>query len=152
MDTPFQRHGRWLAALAAVAVWAAAAPADDAPSADKESERLQGTWTLARLEVDGNALPIEPATFRFEGKAVIGPEGNRIATFVLDPVPSPRIIDFEIPDGEDSTRVLEGIYELSDDLLRLCLNVQQQQQKLRPTEFATSEGAGLLLIELRRRR
>lgn len=62
---------------------------------------------------------------------------------------APRPIDIVAVGGDQDGRVYEGIYELKDDTLRLCLSTSTDI-KVRPTEFVAPGGSTLVLITLRR--
>src|SRR4051794_21196697 len=84
-------------ALAVSLLTAADGPKDD-------SERLQGSWVMVSLEIDGETSPDEQVT---SGRLVV--EGNRYTptfagkaypeTFTLDPDRTPKAIDFTFTDG-----------------------------------------------------
>ncbi len=104
--------------------------------------KLQGTWRLVAAEEGGLAVP--PANFArnqhwvFSGKTGTFQSGLRglSGTITLDPTKSPRWIDVTSEGGF----VLQGIYELKGDRLRLFFVPQGTR---RPTEFKTEKGTQL---------
>jgi uncharacterized protein (TIGR03067 family) len=113
-------------------------------------EKLQGTWTVTTLEVDGNQMPTPPG-------ACIVIEGSRFQSLgmgavyegkvELDTRKSPKHFDLLFTKGpEKGTRSL-GIYELNGDDWKLCLTVTGST---RPMKFATTPGSGHALETLRR--
>lgn len=61
----------------------------------------------------------------------------------------PRPIDIVGVGGENDGRLYEGIYELSDDTLKLCLNTTTNV-KQRPIEFAAPAGSTFVVIEFKK--
>jgi RNA polymerase sigma factor (sigma-70 family) len=104
--------------------------------------QLQGTWRLVAAEEGGKALP--PANFgrnthwSFEGSTATFESGLRrlTGTITLDDTKAPKWIDLTLGKGPEP--VLQGIYELKGDTLRLFLLPPDVG---RPTEFKTREGA-----------
>ena len=107
-----------------------------------ETEKLKGTWTI--VSEDG---------FRKGEKWVI--VGGRIREGERDPVhrfyrldlrKMPKEIDITImaqPDGGEPLEVLEGIYSLEGDELKLCL---ASPGKERPASFPQKPGPGQVLL------
>jgi RNA polymerase sigma-70 factor (ECF subfamily) len=103
--------------------------------------QLQGTWRLVAAEEGGKALP--PANFGrnthwvFEGSTATFKSGLRGLTgsITLDEAKDPKW--FDLTSGKDSRPVLQGIYELKGDTLRLFL---LSPGVGRPTQFKTREG------------
>jgi uncharacterized protein (TIGR03067 family) len=67
----------------------------------------------------------------------------------LDTSRKPRTIDTEQIVGEHRGKILQGIYELNGDTLRVCL---APPGKERPTEFSARAGSGNSLAVYRRER
>jgi uncharacterized protein (TIGR03067 family) len=106
-------------------------PPDD--SATTDNEKLQGTWTVISLHDEGKPrVEAKGLKIKFDGDQIVFADEmqsiapvNRQAvrvstnsTFKLDPTKSPRYIDI-VADREP--KVLQGIYELDGDNLRLAL-------------------------------
>src|SRR5207244_1538110 len=94
----------WFAVLAT----AAAPPQPD--EAARERLRLQGTWEMAALEVNGEAVPAKKlagTTLEITGdKYVTKVKGTaREVTFTLDPAAEPKAIDMHFPDGPELPRL-----------------------------------------------
>jgi uncharacterized protein (TIGR03067 family) len=125
-------------------LFAAEAPRED-PSR-RDLEQMQGSWQCASYTVDGMRLPEDTAQamfrtvkgdgytiFRFE--KVIGK-----GTIKLDATKNPREIDAMT--AATPTRkggLIRGIYEVSDDTLRLCFGAPGKE---RPREFKSEPGSG----------
>lgn len=61
----------------------------------------------------------------------------------------PRPIDIVGVGGENDGRLYEGIYELGDDMLKLCLNTTTNV-KQRPIAFEAPAGSTFVLIEFKK--
>lgn len=116
----------------------------------KDLERLQGTWSIVTLEMDGRDLPLAG------GRIVL--QGERFTTMAmgatyqgrieLDVTRTPKRFDLLFDAGpEKGTRSL-GIYELDGDRWRICLTLAGKAD--RPEKFATEPGSGLALETLER--
>jgi uncharacterized protein (TIGR03067 family) len=65
--------------------------------------------------------------------------------FRINPRKSPRLIDMVGVEGEQRGSILEGIYEVHGDTLKLC-----HSQKRRPNEFESRPGSDSTLTILKR--
>jgi uncharacterized protein (TIGR03067 family) len=124
---------------------ATAARADDkAEDVDKELKKFQGTWTVESVEAGGMEVPIElfkGMTVTFEGDKYIVKLGDEViqkATQKLDPSKSPKAMDGTVAEGPHKGTVILGIYEISEDKLKICFD---PEGKKRPTEFKTATGS-----------
>ncbi len=134
------------------------APADEAKeTVKKDLDRLQGAWTATALTFNGADFLAngKAAGFRFafkgdevvvEGNDAVQKEYARLK-LKLDPAAAPRLVDLTVTGGVQKDAVLEGIYELKDDELKLCVRVFGKD---RPTEFASPAGASIALVVLKR--
>jgi uncharacterized protein (TIGR03067 family) len=113
-------------------------------------DRLQGTWSVISLEMDGHAMPSP-------GSACIVIAGNQFqslgmgvvyeGTVELNQRKKPKHFDLLFNAGPEQGNRAPGIYELHGDDWKLCLAVTSQT---RPAGFATSPGSGHALESLRR--
>jgi uncharacterized protein (TIGR03067 family) len=110
-------------------------------SSDKDDlARLQGTWDIATLEMDGAAMPpmgqiiLKGDNFTAKG---MGPEYR--GKLKLDPAKKPKQFELHFTAGPEKGNTSLGIYELGSDTWKICLSVTS---KLRPTKFATAPGSG----------
>jgi RNA polymerase sigma factor (sigma-70 family) len=121
--------------------------------ADKEDkDAILGTWKVVSVEVEGKepddevGKALKDATLVITKDKIVWKIGDaeREATYKLDPTTKPKAID-TFQDGH----VNEGIYALDGDTLKVCgpCNVEG---KGRPTELATKEGSGTMLLVLKR--
>jgi uncharacterized protein (TIGR03067 family) len=112
-------------------------------------EKLQGTWTIVDLEVEGRAMP---------GGSRVVLEGDRFTTIAmgsdyggtveLNSAKSPKTFDLLFTSGPHKGAKSLGVYELDGDTWRICLAFAGI--KTRPKEFATKPGSGFALETLRR--
>ena len=112
--------------------------------------RLQGAWTVAELELDGQ-------TTEAPGDARVVIEGSRFTTtgmgaeyggtIELDPSAKPARIDMKFDSGPEKGNTNFGIYKLGRDSWRLCLATRGTT---RPTEFASPPGSGIAVETLAR--
>ena len=112
--------------------------------------RMEGTWDVRSLEVDGNAMPASMLTsarvlidgdrFRMES-----PEANYDGIFIIDVDAAPQHIDIEFVEGPEAGNTAHGIFEIDGDRFTLCLGLVGSA---RPERFATSPGSGHALEEL----
>jgi uncharacterized protein (TIGR03067 family) len=113
-------------------------------------DRLQGTWNVTSLEMDGHAMPtpggasIVIAGSQFQS---LGMGATYEGTVELNPRKKPKHFDLLFTAGPEQGNRAPGIYELRGDDWKLCLAVTG---KTRPSEFATAPGRGYALETLRR--
>jgi uncharacterized protein (TIGR03067 family) len=140
----------------------AALAADEAPdqkaardASRKDLEKLQGTWTLVRMEAEGeNVLPehFEGWHSIYQGDALTLKAGDvvrRRGIVTLDASRTPRAINTWDVDGPFADQVVPGIYELAGDNLKLCFARPGQD---RPSEFTTKNGTGFLVVVYERKK
>jgi uncharacterized protein (TIGR03067 family) len=129
-----------------------AGSAGGAPGGDRE--RLEGTWVLSSLEINGQVVPLTDAkTGRPAFVARLAVKGdryvltageNRLAmTHRLDPRASPKRIDLTALAGPDKGQTFQGIYKLEGDAFTVCRPADPGQA--RPKTFATRPASGLML-------
>jgi uncharacterized protein (TIGR03067 family) len=125
-----------------------------ADDAKKDQEKLQGTWETTVVQYNGKDQADEiKLKLVFKGKEV-KVEGNDEVqrdygrfTYKIDPSTTPRAIDITVAEGNQKDTVLEGIYELKGDELRMCVKVIGKE---RPAKFESPEGESIALVVLKR--
>src|SRR5437773_12193409 len=135
--------------------WLAAADDAQEEAIKKERKAMQGRWTVASYELDGNRplsdeqLQSVRAIFDAQGKITIEADGNTVlaATTRIDPTKQPKTIDITFTEGDMQGQTALGIYELKDDTFRYC---RAAPGKDRPTEFSSKAGSGHTLIVYKR--
>src|SRR5690349_18206386 len=83
--------------------------ADAKDDAKKDLARLQGTWVMAALEIDGKPVPAEKlrdTTLTVRGDKYIVRVKDKMyeSNFTLDPGQSPKAIDLFFPDGTNAPK------------------------------------------------
>ena len=124
-----------------------------------ELSRLEGTWQVIGHETEGkptNEDHWRKVQFVFKGDRLtfLGDDvlTKKVAaiTLAVDPSTSPSVIDLKIVAGEFKGATLEGVYEIKDDVLRICF--RNEEAKNRPLDFSTKPGANLVLFVLKRQK
>jgi uncharacterized protein (TIGR03067 family) len=119
--------------------------ADD--QADKDKKALQGTWKVASLEKDGQAVPaekVEDMKFDFKDDTFSRlSDGQRTesGTFKLDPTKKPKAMDATHGNAKESTPF---IYEIDGDTLKLCWRKPGGE---RPKEFTGKGTDGYIVLK-----
>jgi uncharacterized protein (TIGR03067 family) len=123
----------------------------------KEREKFQGVWQVVSSEEDGNPTPdfiVQALKIEIKGDQItlkgvedlIKKFGK--VTLVIDPSTTPKILDFKVDAGSEKNNVFEGIYEMKDDVLKICASTRNGGN--RPDEFKTKAGANRVLFVLKR--
>jgi uncharacterized protein (TIGR03067 family) len=128
--------------------------ADDAKSDNKKDmEKMQGEWTMASGERNGQAIPDEfvqslkrtikgnQYTVKREDEVING------GTYTIDATKSPKTIDLKVTEGQAAGQEMHGIYELDGDTIKICY---ANPGKPRPTEFNAKEGTEQTLATWKR--
>jgi uncharacterized protein (TIGR03067 family) len=121
-----------------------------AQAAQKDEEKMQGTWTVVSAEKDGARAPeeaIQGMKVVIQGKELtIQHKGrNEKLTFKLDASKKPKVIDMTHP--RDKGENVPGIYELDGNNLKMCWRKGGGE---RPTKFAAEAKSGLMMMVLKR--
>jgi uncharacterized protein (TIGR03067 family) len=131
-------------------------PAGQPKEAKKDADPLQGTWLVEGLDYNGKdfkdkfkiSFVIKGNTMIVEGDGEVRKEYAKM-TFKLDPSTTPKCIDLKVSEGVQLDATMEGIYEVKDDQLRICIKVFGQD---RPTEFKSPDGGSTALLTLKRKK
>jgi uncharacterized protein (TIGR03067 family) len=112
----------------------------DQPGDDQAKEALaplQGMWKLASFEAAGQAqdLPDDPPRWFIKGNKVLY-GGSELAVLTVNNATTPRCLDLAFVSPK---RVLEGIYTVEGNTLKVCVNRQAEGVKERPNGFATQD-------------
>ena len=126
-------------------------PADD--KAQREEEKLAGTWQVVSVEADGQNLPANQfrglkMTFK-AGKftAQKGERDKQEGTYKIDPSKNPKQIDIRHKTGPLAGRDQLAIYSLAGNTLKVCSGGSDKE---RPDNFLTRGKEGRVLMTLRR--
>ena len=109
-----------------------------------ELERLQGTWKIESVEVDGRKL--DPLAFKdivriVDGHDITWKNKDQVIArtrITFDLSKSPKTMDSTFVEGENKDRTMLGVYEIAGDEFRIC---SAPFDRLRPTEFASPPGS-----------
>lgn len=128
---------------------AATSPREDVPT--KDIQRIQGTWVIRSVEVNGtkiggNNLQNAPGELTLNGNhyTLRFGEITNTGTFQLDSERTPRAVNVIPGDGPNKGRTFPGIYTIDGDSMRTCFNVGGGS---RPTEFTTRDRPGWVVVE-----
>jgi uncharacterized protein (TIGR03067 family) len=113
---------------------------------------LQGIWTVATLEFEGQKMP---AAMVSNGRIAI--EGNRFVssgmgavyegTLELDASTTPRRLDMKFDKGPETGNTNPGIYQLDSDRWTICVATRDT---VRPSTFTSTPGSGIAVEVLTR--
>jgi uncharacterized protein (TIGR03067 family) len=116
-----------------------------------EIEKLQGTWNIVSLEVDGQKYPPGGSRIAIRGDHFdslnMGAEYS--GTMAVNASASPKTFDLAFETGPEKGKVSLGIYELDGDKWTICLGLAGVA---RPTRFVSAPGTGHALERLKRDR
>lgn len=115
-------------------------------------DRLQGSWNLTALKLDGRAAPqagFEGATIVIEGNRFtsLGMGAAYAGTVKLNSTRKPKTFDLLFTEGHAAGTMHPGIYRLAGDRWTLCLATSGTR---RPPTFASTVGSGFALETLER--
>jgi len=139
--------------FAALGLIAADAPKDDAK---KDLDTIQGTWMIASGVYGGediNSDLVSKLSFEIKGDQLLLKGDEEVVkdyakiTLRLDPSGKPKLIDFTVGQGEEKGAVIEGIYEINGDELKICAKLGAKE---RPAEFKSPENSRVALLTLKR--
>lgn len=142
-----------LPALTAGLFLTADAPEQDAKTRE-EIARLQGTWNIVSLELEGNKFPAEflkGSKIEIKGNSFVSTAGGAIykGTLKVDVSKTPRTLDLMFTEGPEKGNTSLAIYEVNGDDCKICLTVTGKE---RPTQFATKPSSGHAFETLKRQK
>ena len=112
-------------------------------------KKLQGTWLMLTLEMEGQKYPTGGSKIVIRGDRFVslnmGAEYEGGVT--LDEAQTPKTFDLHFEKGPEQGNKSLGIYELDGDTWKICLGLAG---KRRPTKFAAEKGTGHALEFLQR--
>jgi uncharacterized protein (TIGR03067 family) len=119
-----------------------------AAEADKDLDKLQGTWVRVSVVRDGKEVPaddLKNIRLTIKGDKYTLDEGKekRSGTFKLDASKAPRRLDIVSDAGPNKGKTLKAIYKIEGDTFTYCV---AGPGKDRPTEFSSKEGSGHTLL------
>jgi uncharacterized protein (TIGR03067 family) len=111
-------------------------------------DKLQGTWDVAALEVDGQTMtPLLGVRIVIEGNrfASLGMLAVYEGTLELDPAAKPSRIDMKFDKGPEAGNTNPGIYQFKGDSWKLCVATRGT---VRPATFTSTPGSGIAVERL----
>jgi uncharacterized protein (TIGR03067 family) len=135
---------------------AAVASADDAKdkAIKKDRQRIEGTWQLTALKINGNqSKQVDTQKLRVvngsDGTWSVRSEGKEISkgSSTFDPTKKPKAIDFTPTEGGGTGEKFLGIYQLRKNTRKLCF---APSGKDRPTKFSSTADNQHILVTLKR--
>jgi len=117
-------------------------------SAVDDDKLIEGNWLIEEAELGGKKMPDEG----FKGRKLSLKDGkysidNDHGEYKIDQKAKIKSIDITGTEGPNKGRLILAIYELQDDTLRICYDLEG---KLRPKEFLTKSGTKQFLVTYRR--
>jgi uncharacterized protein (TIGR03067 family) len=117
---------------------------------DPAPGKLEGEWVVESFEGPKDDTPPGSVTMRFADGKISIKEAKRDraedAGYTADPSKKPAAIDIK-PDKGPKEVVIQGIYEVKGDTLKLCFGRDGVE---RPTEFKGDAAKGVMMITLKR--
>jgi RNA polymerase sigma factor (sigma-70 family) len=120
-----------------------------------ELGRLQGSWNLTAIEVEGQKQPengFKGSRMVLEGTTLtfFTAQGERACegTVNVNAASTPKTLDLLFTEGPSKGHLSLGIYELEGDTWKICLNAPGY--RVRPREFATRAGGPSMVETLKR--
>jgi uncharacterized protein (TIGR03067 family) len=112
-------------------------------------DALQGTWSVATLELDGVTMGAIPPGASVTLKGTTFNTSNMGADYkgemTLDAAAKPKSFDLKFTTGPEKGNTALGIYELEGGQWKMCLTTRGGK---RPAKFATKAGSGHALQTL----
>ena len=141
--------------LVVVACLCLAAAPPPLSESKRELLRLQGTWEMAALEVNGEEVPAKKLrgttlTVRGDKYVVKVKDVAHETTIKLDPGKDPRAIDTYFPNGTELPKLSKGVYDLDGDTFRVCRH--QTPGEDRPTQIGSWPNTNLFVVTWKRKK
>jgi uncharacterized protein (TIGR03067 family) len=138
-----------------ISLIAAAASGAAGEKAGKQKKGPDGTWVAVGMEQNGMNLPadvLEKMSLKLtlRGDQYTVTIDGKVAdkgTSKVDTQKKPNTADIKSEEGPNKGKTILAIVEVDGDTLKACYDMAG---KSRPTEFATKEGSGHVLILYKR--
>ncbi len=135
-----------------VVALAAGARYDDDEKVKKVLGEMTGTWIPSAAELDGEGLPkrvFETIKLVIKDEKYTVTVGEQVdeGTVTLDLESDPTGMEIKGTKGPNDGKTIPAIYELKDDTLKVCYNLEG---KKRPKEFKTTAGSKHYMVTYKR--
>ena len=121
----------------------------------KDRNQIEGRWRVVTLVVNGSEVSEEDrkkitVVNRSDGTWSLISEGDVMSkgTSSIDPMKTPKTIDFTVTEGEGEGNQYFGIYELGEKTRKMCFAPPNEE---RPTEFMFTPGSKQVCIKFERK-
>jgi uncharacterized protein (TIGR03067 family) len=133
---------------------ASLARSHDDEKAKKARAEMNGTWTPISAELDGEKLPKDALNsiklvLKDEKYTATVDEQVDEGTVTLDLESDPTGMEIKGTKGPNEGKTIPAIFELKDDVLKVCYNLDG---KKRPTEFKTKAGSKFYLVTYKKKK
>lgn len=113
----------------------------------KGLEKIQGTWVLDSLVVEGKEIPQvnlknTKLTIKGDKYTFVNGDVTNKGVYKVDATKKPMTLDIVVDEGPDKGKTLPAIYEADGDSLKICLSIKG---KLRPEAFGSKADSGVVL-------
>jgi uncharacterized protein (TIGR03067 family) len=136
--------------IASLAAGGSSLGAGGKEAGENELKKIQGTWKFVSHEMAGKPTPPEQRakiTITFTGDKWSVREDGKVVqsgTHKFDPTKKPGHVDAVVTEGEGKGSTMAGIYELKDDTMKVCFDLQGKE---RPTSFTAKAGQLAAVIQ-----
>lgn len=121
-----------------------------------ETDALQGVWNAKSIEADGKLAPdeaVQRMRFTFKGDKLLikgntNDDTEEECAYQIDAKQSPKQLDIKPPKEK---KAIQGIYELKDDELKICLR-HASQPGGRPKDFDTKADKKVVIVVFKRQK
>jgi uncharacterized protein (TIGR03067 family) len=122
-----------------------------ATATEQDLKNLQGEWKFEWMEMEGERRPPDEsqAASPLKIRDMEMQHGEIRLTFKIDAGTDPKVIDVVLKSDDGASPSFEGIYQLKDDMLTICLNTEDGG-KQRPTQFKSKPESKLIVVQLSR--
>jgi uncharacterized protein (TIGR03067 family) len=132
--------------------FATIARSDDDEKEKKARAEMNGTWVPTEAELDGEKLPkklinsIKLEVKDEKYKVTVGELVDE-GTVTLDLKSDPTSMRIKGTKGPNKDKTIPAIYELKDDTLKVCYNLDGEKP---PKEFKTTAGSKFYMVSYKR--
>jgi uncharacterized protein (TIGR03067 family) len=137
-----------LAPFLVVLSLASIARSGDDEKVKKARAEMNGTWLPSEAELDGEKLPeklIKSIKLVVKDEKYTVTVGEQVdeGTVTLDLESDPTGMEIKGTKGPNEGKTIPAIYELKDDVLKVCYNLEGKD---RPKEFKTTAGSKFYMV------